>query len=165
MKLTAHLPLAAICSLIAFSPALAQENGRAPPTPEEQAQQATQLRQGLLRLMAWSWAPTAAMLKTHKVDAAVVQKTATRVQQLSQMIPDAFRTDTRSFNVKTRARPAVWASSGEFVTKAEGLTKAANALLSAAQGSDEGAILKAAADVGKACGACHDDFRERQATS
>ncbi len=165
MKVKGSWIWVAVCSCLMSSAIFAQENGKAPPTPEEQAQQATQLRQGLLRLVAWSWGPTAGMLKSKKFDAAVVEKSATRIMQLSQMIPDAFKLDTTKFNVKTRARAAVWASNSEFVSKAGGLTKAANELLAAAQSGDEKAMFKAAAGVGKACGACHDDFREKLGTS
>ena len=164
MRLTVRLAIAAIGSLATGANAFAQESAPAGPSPEEQAQQAVQLRQGLLRLVAWSWAPTAGMLKTKQFDAAAVQKSATRVAQLSQLIPDAFKADTTKFDVKTRARAAVWASNGDFVTKADGLTQAANALSSAAQSGDQAAMFKAAAAVGKACGACHDSFREKAPT-
>lgn len=162
MKHKAGLIVTALCALAAVSNAFAQEGGRAPPTPEEQAQQATELRQSLLKVVSWSWAPTAGMLRTRQFDVAVVQKSAERVAHLSELLTDAFKTDTSKFSVKTRARPAVWASSGEFNTRADELTRAANALVAAAQSGNQAEIQKAAAAVGQACGKCHDSFREKQ---
>jgi cytochrome c556 len=39
--------------------------------------------------------------------------------------------------------------------------KAAAGLTAAAKGGDKKAVLQAAAAVGKACGACHDNFRDK----
>ena len=45
--------------------------------------------------------------------------------------------------------------------KSDGLTKAAAALTAAAKTGDKAATLKAAGEVGKACGACHDSYRAK----
>ena len=126
------------------------------------AQQATELRQGLLKVMGWSMAPVGAMLRNKApFDAAVVQKSATRIEELATMIPDAFQTDTHKFQVKTKAREGIWTNMGDFSSKADNLQKAAEAMSEAAKSGDKGTTLKAAATVGKACGACHDNYREK----
>jgi cytochrome c556 len=162
MKCFARLTLAAFCSLAAVSSAVAQDAPAAPPTPEELAQQATELRQGLLKVMGWNMAPVAAMLRNRTpFDAAVVQKSATRIAQLAPMMPDVFQTDTHQFKVKTKAREGIWTSKSDFNAKSDDLAKAATALADAAKGGDKGTTLKAAAAVGKACGNCHDNFRDK----
>jgi cytochrome c556 len=150
--------LALLCSVAAFSVAMAQNP---PPTPEQQAENATKTRQGLFDVQAFSFAPVGAMLKGAPFDAAVAQKAAQRIQFTSSMIPDVFQNDTRKFQVKTKAREGIWTNKSDFEAKAHDLTTAAEALETAAKGGDKGATLKAAGAVGKACGACHDQFREK----
>jgi cytochrome c556 len=150
--------IAAMVSLGSVSVAVSQD---APATPEEQAKEAILTRQGLFKLMNASFAPLAAMLrKKQPFDAAVAQKSATRIEQLSAMIPDVFQMDTRKVTgVKTTALEGIWASKTEFAAKANELNKAAAALSAAAKTGDQAATLKAAGAAGKACGSCHDDFR------
>jgi cytochrome c556 len=152
------LGLSSLCALGAISTALAED---APLTPEQQAQRAVDLRQGLFKVQGFSFAPTGAMLKGAPFDAAVVLKGAMRIETTSGLIPEVFQTDTHKFQLKTKARDSIWTSKADFDTKAEDLTKAAIALEAAAKGGDKGTTLKAAAAVGKACGSCHDDFRDK----
>ncbi len=133
-----------------------------PPTPQEQAQQSAELRQSVFKLMNWNMGPLAAMLRNRSpFDAAVAQKSAMRLEQLAPMIPDVFQGDTRKFQVKTKARESIWTNKSDFNAKADDLAKATAALSAAAKSGDKGTTLKAVATVGKACGACHDDFRDK----
>jgi cytochrome c556 len=149
----------AFCALATVSTTFAQD---APPSPEEQAQQAVDLRQSVFRLIGYSWGPMAGMIK-NKVpfDAAVAQKTASRLETLAPMISEVFQTDTRKFTLKTKAREGIWTNNADFKAKNEDLVKAATALDAAAKGGDKKATLQAAIAVGKACGACHDSFRDK----
>jgi cytochrome c556 len=89
-------------------------------------------------------------------------KSATHIAQLGTIIPDVFVFDTRSATaVKTKAQEGIWTNSSDFKSKADDLVKAANALVEAAKSGDKGTTLKAAAAVGKACGACHDNYRNK----
>jgi len=159
MRFIARLGLAACCSVAFATLAVAQT---APPTPEEQAQMATETRQGLFKLINHYMAPLAGMIrKRTPFDAALAEKNAQRIQQLSPMIVEVFAPDTRKFQVKTQAREGIWASMADFSAKADDLGTAAAALAAAAKSGDQGATLKAAAAVGKACGNCHDNFRDK----
>jgi cytochrome c556 len=151
--------VAAMVSLGSISVAVSQD---APATPEDQAKEAILTRQGLFKLMGWQMAPLGAMLRNKMpFDAAVAQKSAQRMEALSAMIPDAFAMDTRKFTgTKTGALEGVWASKADFTAKANEMNKAAAALSAAAKTGDKAATLKAAGAVGKACGSCHDDFRQ-----
>jgi cytochrome c556 len=149
----------AVLALAPISLTLAQD---APASPEEQAQQAVDLRQSVFRLIGWNFGPVGAMLKNKMpFDAAVVAKSAGRIEMLAPMIPEVFQTDTRKFQLKTRAREGIWTNKSEFQGKADDLAKAAAALTTAAKSGDKKATMQAAAAVGKACGACHDNFREK----
>jgi cytochrome c556 len=161
MNRFAKSSLIALCAIAPVSAVLAQD--AAPPTPEQQAQQAIETRQGLLKVMGFNMAPLGGMLK-NKVpfDAAVATKSATHIAQLGAMIPDVFAFDTRkATGVKTKAQDGIWTNTADFNAKADDLVKAATALTDAAKSGDKGATLKAAGAVGKACGACHDNFRNK----
>ena len=153
--------LIALCALAPICAAVSQEAG--PATPEQQMEQAIQTRQGVLKVMGFYMAPLGGMLK-NKVpfDAAAATKSATHIAQLGGMIPDVFQFDTRKNSaVKTKAQDGIWTNQADFASKADDLVKAANALTDAAKSGDKGTTLKAAAAVGKACGACHDNYRNK----
>jgi cytochrome c556 len=161
MNRFAKSSLIALCVLTPVSAVLAQDAG--PPTPEQQAEQAVLTRQGLLKVMGMYMAPLGGMLK-NKVpfDAAVATKSATHIAQLGSMIPDVFTFDTRNkTSAKTKAQDGIWTNQADFAAKADDLVKAATALQEAAKSGDKGTTLKAAAAVGKACGACHDNYRNK----
>jgi cytochrome c556 len=152
--------LAALCALAPVAAVLAQD---APQSPEQVAEQAVLTRQGLLKVMGFYMAPLGGMLK-NKVpfDAAVAAKSATHIAELGGIIPDVFTFDTRNkTTAKTKAQDGIWTNQADFKSKADDLVKAATALQEAAKGGDKGATLKAAGAVGKACGACHDNYRNK----
>ena len=93
-------------------------------------------------------------------DAEVVEKNATRINQLSLMIADYARTDTSKFDVKTEALAKIWQDPEHFSKDINKLTLASATLITAAQSNDESAIKKAIGGVGKTCGGCHDHFKK-----
>jgi len=161
MNRFAKSSLIALCAIAPVSAVLAQD--AAPPTPEQQAEQAVLTRQGLLKVMGFYMAPLGGMLK-NKVpfDAATAGKSGTSIEALGAMIPDVFVFDTRkATNVKTKAQDGIWTNAADFKSKADDLVKAATALVEASKSGDKGTTLKAAGAVGKACGACHDNYRNK----
>ena len=153
--------LIALCAIAPVSAALAQDSG--PPTPEQQAEQAVLTRQGLLKVMGFYMAPLGGMLK-NKVpfDATAAGKDGANIAALGAMIPDVFVFDTRkATSVKTKAQDGIWTNAADFKSKADDLVKAATALVEASKSGDKGATLKAGGAVGKACGACHDNYRNK----
>jgi cytochrome c556 len=145
---------------VASSAVLAQGG---PPTPEQQAASAIQTRQGLFKVMASQFGPVGGMLRNQvPFDAAVVAKNSARIEVLSDMIPELFANDTRKFTATpSKALDGIWNSLPDFKGKSDALTKAAAALTAAAKTGDKAATLKAAGEVGKACGACHDSYRAK----
>jgi cytochrome c556 len=149
---------AAVISALAIS-----QNAGGPPTPEAQAKSAIETRQGLFKVIGSQMGPIGGMLRNQReFDAALVARNAARIQTLSEIIPEMFTNDTRQFTtVKTSALDGIWNSAADFKTKADVLNKAAAAAVVAAKTGDKGATMKASADVGKACGGCHDNYRAK----
>jgi len=150
------LGVAALCALASVSAAHAQDASA--------EQKAVEIRQSIFKLLEWNYTPTIGeMLKNKmKYDAAVVQKNAARLEALAPMISEAFAVDTHeTAGLKTRAREGIWTNMADFKAKNDGLVKAVAGLSAAAKGGDEKAFRQAAIAVGKACGACHDDFRDK----
>jgi cytochrome c556 len=154
--------LAAV-SALAISQAPPAGGPGGPPNPEAQAKSAIETRQGLFKVIANQNGPIGAMQRgTRDFDAAIVARNAARIQTLSEIIPELFVADTRAIKTfKTGALDGIWNSQADFKAKADALTKAAGALAEAAKGGDKATTLKAAAEVGKTCGGCHDNFRAK----
>jgi cytochrome c556 len=159
MNRFSKLGFAAFCSVAAISIAIAQ-NG--PMTPQQRAEGAVKLRQGLFDVQSFAFAPVGAMLKNQApFNAEAAQTAAKRIEMTSSMIPDVFKTDTSKFTLKTRALEGIWTNTADFQQKARDLNQAATNLEMAAMGGDKAATMQAAVAVGKACGACHDQFRAK----
>jgi cytochrome c556 len=152
-----------VMAALATASAVALSQGAGPPNPEAQAKAAIETRQGLFKLISNQFGPIGGMLRNQReFDAALVAKNAGRVATLADMIPELFMNDTRQFKTtKTAALDGIWASQADFKAKADGLAKAAGAVADAAKTGDKAATLKAAAEIGKACGACHDNYRAK----
>jgi cytochrome c556 len=62
----------------------------------------------------------------------------------------------------TRAKPEIWENKADFESKMNDLTKAVNALqVVANEGTDRKAIAAQVGATGKACKACHDDYKSK----
>lgn len=158
MKRVVTALITALCSLTVVT-ALAQP---APPSPEEQAQGAVERRQAVFKLIVYNFGPVAGMMRKRvPFNAAVVEKNSGRIEVLAGMIAELFGPDTRKFKLETAALDGIWDNKDDFASKANDLMKAANALAKTAAGGDQAATLKAAGALGKACGNCHDNYREK----
>ena len=93
-------------------------------------------------------------------NAQLVQRNADYLAALSQMPWDGF--DPSTANEKSRAKPELFKETQkvkELIDRFQGEVKK---LQTAAKSGDEGAIKAQIGAVGKACGACHDAYREKQ---
>ena len=77
-----------------------------------EAKVAIEGRQALFKDIKKAYEPMIAMMKNQQpFDAAVIATNATRIQELSVKIPEAFAVDTRAFkDTKTEAQDRVWLS-------------------------------------------------------
>ena len=117
-------------------------------------------RQAVMTLQGKYFGPLAGMLKgSVPYDAAVVTRNAVFLDNLSQMPWDGFAESTKG--VKSFALPVIWTEGAKFEEAQDQLRTAVGALNAATKGGNEGAVKAAIGDVGKACGNCHDNFREK----
>ena len=63
---------------------------------------------------------------------------------------------------KTRALDSIWQDNAKFVEAMKASQAAADAMVAAAETNDLGQVQKALGALGKTCGGCHDNFREKQ---
>jgi cytochrome c556 len=119
-------------------------------------------RQGAMALIGKYWGPIAGMAsgKVQPYNADVVSRNATYLENLAQMPWDAFHESTKG--EKSRALPAVWSKKGEFDQLAQRLQTETQKLGDLARKKDEAGVKQQFAAVGKVCGACHENFREKQ---
>jgi cytochrome c556 len=93
-------------------------------------------------------------------DAKIVQRNAEFLAALSKMPWDGFDASTKG--EKSAALPAVWDKAAEFKQAAERLENETAKLAQVAKSGDEGAVKAQIGATGKACGGCHENFREKQ---
>ena len=116
-------------------------------------------RQSAMVLIGKYWGPVNGMAQGKvPYDAAVAQRNAGFLQALAQMPWDGFHESTKDTQEKTRALPAIWAEPAKFK---EGADRLQSTTAKLAQAKDEGSFKAAAGEVGKACGACHENFRKK----
>lgn len=132
-----------------------------PATSEKQAIKATELRQAVFKMLGANMGTLGAMAKGKiPFDAKVVEKNATRINQLSFMIADYTATDTSAYKVKTEALNKVWTDRDAFEKRIKDLSVASEKLVKAASTGDEASTRAAIGGVGKTCGGCHDNFKQ-----
>ena len=120
-------------------------------------------RQAVMTLQGKYFGPMAAMAQGKApYNAAVVQRNAGFLDNLSRMAWDGFDASTRGVDVKTRALPAIFDNSAGFKSAASRLENETAKLVAVSRSGDEAAVKAQIGAVGKTCGGCHDDFRQKQ---
>lgn len=118
-------------------------------------------RQSAMTLIGKYFGPLGGMAQGRvPFDAKVVQRNADYLATLSQMPWDGF--DPATKDTKSAALPAVFNDSGKFKEAANRLTSEVQKLQQVAKSGDEGAVKAQIGAVGKSCGGCHDNFREKK---
>ena len=93
-------------------------------------------------------------------NAAAVQRNAGFLDNLSRMPWDTFDPSTKG--EKTRALPVIYENNAKFKEYASRLENETSKLVALSNGGDEAAVKAQIGAVGKVCGSCHDDFRQKQ---
>ena len=118
-------------------------------------------RQAAMTLQGKYFGPLAGMAQGKlPYDANIVQRNAGYLDVIDKMPWDGFDPSTK--NVKSAALPAVWSEPAKFKEAQERLQSEVSRLVSVSKGGDEGAVKAQIGAVGKACGNCHENFREKQ---
>lgn len=119
-------------------------------------------RQSWFALIAFNFGPMTAMVKgdmpwQENLMASYADQLAALVTlDVMRGFPDGSDKGT------TRAKPEIWQDKADFQKKLDDLKAAVNALqVVAEQGTDRKAIAEQVGAVGKACKACHDDYKSK----
>ena len=118
-------------------------------------------RQAAMTLQSKYFGPMAGMAQgkvPYRAD--VVAFNASLLDALSRMPWDGFTEATK--DVKSATLPAAFSEPAKFKQAQDNFQNAVQALVKASKGSDEAATKAAIGAVGKQCGACHQDFRQKQ---
>ncbi len=115
-------------------------------------------RQSAMTLIGKYWGPVNGMAQGKApYNADLAARNAAFLDALSQMPWDGFTADTK--DEKSRALPAIYENPAKFKEAQDRLRATAQKLVASAK--DEGAFKAAAGEMGKTCGACHNDFRAK----
>ena len=107
------------------------------------------------------WGPLSGMAQGKvPYDANIVARNAGYLDALSKMPWDGFNANTK--DVKSQALPAVFSDTAKFKEAQDHLQSEVTKLVSVSKGGDEAAVKAQLTAVGKTCGGCHENFREKQ---
>jgi len=116
-------------------------------------------RQAAMTLQGKYLGPIGGMLKgAIPYNADVVAVNATYLENLARMPWDGFVASTQG--EKSKTKPAAY-TDAKFKAAADALESATAKLGAAARAKDEAGVRASFGAVAKACGSCHDDFREK----
>jgi cytochrome c556 len=146
-------------SLLAAGLAVAILSGEA--LAQAKPEQLVKQRQSAMTLIGKYWGPMAGMMQGKiPYDVKVIQRNAGFLDNLSRMPWDGFAESTK--DVKSNALPAIWSDSAKFAEAADRLQNEASKLYAVSRSGDEAAVKAQIGAVGKACGGCHESFRQKQ---
>jgi cytochrome c556 len=121
-------------------------------------------RQAAMTLQGKYFGPLAAMGQgkaPYSKDTVV--RNAEFLSALDKMPWDGFAESTKDEkSVKTAALPSIWKDADKFKQAQETLQQEVSKLVQVSKSGDEAAVKAQIGVTGKACGACHQDFREKQ---
>jgi cytochrome c556 len=124
-------------------------------------EQLVKQRQSAMTLIGKYWGPMAGMMQGKiPYDVKVIQRNAGFLDNLSRMPWDGFAESTK--DVKSNALPAIWSDSAKFAEAADRLQNETSKLYAVSRSGDEAAVKAQLGAVGKACGGCHESFRQKQ---
>lgn len=93
-------------------------------------------------------------------DASIVARNTGYLEVLAKMPWDGFEPSTK--DLKTRALPEVYSDSAKFKAAQDSYNAEVGKLVAVVKTGNEANVKTAILDVNKACGSCHDSFRQKQ---
>ena len=118
-------------------------------------------RQSAMTLIGKYFGPLGGMAQGKvPYNAEVVQRNAGYLEVLSKMPWDGFDPSTKG--EKTRALPEVYTNQAKFKEAADRMQSEITKLVQVSKSGDESAVKAQLGAVGKSCGNCHDNFRQKQ---
>lgn len=151
MKHIGTLLSATVIGLVISATAAAQAK------PEQLVKQ----RQAAMTLQGKYFGPLGAMAQGKApYNAELVRRNAAFLDALDKMPWDGFAASTKG--VKSAALPAVFTDTAKFKEAQDRLQSEISKLVSLSKSGDEAAVKAQLGAVGKSCGGCHENFREKQ---
>ena len=118
-------------------------------------------RQAAMTLQGKYWGPLGGMAQGKvPYDAAVVARNAGYLEVLTKMPWDGFAPSTK--DVKSAALPEIFSDAAKFKEAQDRLQSEVAKLVAVSKSGDEAAVKAQLGATGKACGSCHETFREKQ---
>ncbi len=118
-------------------------------------------RQSAMVLQGKYFGPMGAMAQGKvPYDAKIVARNVTYLDVLSKLPWDGFTPATK--DEKTGALPAVYSDTAKFKEAIDRFEGEVAKLVSVSKGGDEAATKAQISAVAKACGGCHESFREKR---
>ncbi len=132
---------------------------------QETLEKAVAARQGLMKLIVWEAGPLFGMAKGDvPYDAATAETNAKDLDTLTQYGADSLflpGTSNAEMGDKTAALPSIWEKQTDFVHNFDALREqTANVAAEAGKGQEQ--LAAAVGELGKACGNCHENFRQKK---
>jgi len=152
MKRSGVATVVALALGVAAGAALAQAK------PEQLVKQ----RQSVMTLQGKYFGPMAAMAQGKApYNADIVRRNAAFLDNLTRMPWDTFDPSTKDVK-PSGALPAIWDQPDKFQEASSRLENEAHKLYEVSRSGDEAAVKAQIGAVGKACGGCHESFRQKQ---
>lgn len=128
--------------------------------PFAKPEDAIKYRQSALFVMGQHFGRIGAVVKGERpYNKDEVTRNAAIAEQMSSLHWEAFTPGTDKGN--TRAKPEIWSNPAQFKSAADKMEQEMRNLAAVAKGGDLNPIKTQFGETGKACKACHDDFRKK----
>ena len=125
-------------------------------------EQLVKQRQSVMTLQGKYFGPMAAMAQGKApYNADIVRRNAAFLDNLTRMPWDTFEPSTKDVK-PSGALPAIWDQPDKFKEASSRLENEAHKLYEVSRSGDEAAVKAQIGAVGKACGGCHESFRQKQ---
>ena len=123
-------------------------------------EQAIKYRQSAMFIMAQHFGRIGAVVKGERpYNKDEVAKNAAVAAEMSKLPWEGFAAGTDKG--ETHAKPEIWTNAAKFKSDAEKMEQEMGKLAQVAKGGDLNAVKAQFGATGKACKACHDDFKKQ----
>ncbi|MSQ59182.1 MAG: cytochrome c [Betaproteobacteria bacterium] len=121
---------------------------------------AIKYRKSVYAIMGWNFGPLAAMAKGDKpYDKDEAIRRAANIAFVSRLPLEGFIPGSESGD--TKAKPEIWQNMDDFKAKLEKMQQETAKLAEVAKAGDFNALKAQLGETGKACKACHDNYRNK----
>lgn len=145
----------ALCGCLAIG-------GAAAATAADEPAQILKYRQNVMKSISDNIGNIAMVAKGEVTFVGNVAANARAIRDGLQMAGPLFPEGTGKEAGKSRSLPSIWQDNAKFVEAMKASQAAAENMVAAAETNDLGQIQKALGALGKTCGGCHDNFREKE---